>query len=391
MLQIARDKDFTSILKEEQSLTPFYTGLDLQEGSYWWRVGVLSEGSKSAFTPPRTFTILQKLSSPVITQPVASKDVIIYEDSQVASSWLSVENADYYDVKVQDSSGGTVVKKQVQGLTTMLPLEEGTYTMQVQAVSQSAKDEASSSSTFRYSDISHVTFFVRRPQNVSLSLPENDTNIQGLSALRVPVSFSWHSQKDSSSSYTLLLEKRLSDGTRKEVLRKTLTTTSTSVSRLTEGTYIWKILASSKDGIPLDSSERTFTVLPVGSLAQPVLSSPASNFVIGPSYLRQYRTITFSWRAVSGANSYNFVLYKKSKDGSLAAIYESKKQGETSLTLKDLSILDVGDFVWSVTAFSYASDGYEEMSSRATTRTFSIDFNAPSKVETVQPGTMYGE
>ena len=59
--------------------------------------------------------------------------------------------------------------------------------------------------------------------------------------------------------------------------------------------------------------------------------------------------------------------------------------------LKDLSLLDIGDFEWNVTAYSHARDGFEEQKSKVATGNFKIEFALPGKVQTIDPGKLYGE
>ena len=59
--------------------------------------------------------------------------------------------------------------------------------------------------------------------------------------------------------------------------------------------------------------------------------------------------------------------------------------------LKDLSLLDIGDFEWNVTAYSHARDGFEEQKSKVATGNFKIEFDLPGKVQTIDPGKLYGE
>ena len=60
------------------------------------------------------------------------------------------------------------------------------------------------------------------------------------------------------------------------------------------------------------------------------------------------------------------------------------------LRYREYSIFDVGNFEWAVTPYSYAKDGYLEQKGSASVGVFKIDFAAPTKVEGVQPGKMYG-
>ena len=61
------------------------------------------------------------------------------------------------------------------------------------------------------------------------------------------------------------------------------------------------------------------------------------------------------------------------------------------LRLRKLSVLDVGNFEWNVTAFSYAKDGYEERRSPVAKGSFSIKFEAPKQITIDNASRMYSE
>ena len=115
------------------------------------------------------------------------------------------------------------------------------------------------------------------------------------------------------------------------------------------------------------------------------------DFVIGPDYLKKNRSISFEWAKVKDATDYSFVLYQKNKDGSLKRIYSIDKVKSEKLQFKNLDLLDVGNFEWRVKAYCHAKDGFVEMTSDEAVFKFKIDFSLPKKVETLQPGIMYGE
>ena len=164
----------------------------------------------------------------------------------------------------------------------------------------------------------------------------------------------------------------------------------TGLNRLTGGSYSWKIVASTAGGIPLDSQTMNFIIEETPNLPPAILDSPAQNLVMDGSYFRQHRSIDFTWKEVPGATSYTFALYKIDSDGRQKLVYSKKNIKSCEQRLDDLSMLDVGDFEWTVTPFSYAKDGYLEQQGRAAGHRFKIDFASPTRVENVQPGKMYG-
>ena len=143
---------------------------------------------------------------------------------------------------------------------------------------------------------------------------------------------------------------------------------------------------------PVPGMEKVFW--PVDSLpelSRPVLTAPRQNLLMDFAYLRKNRTIVFSWEPVAGASDYSFALYKKEAGGALSPVWSEKGVKNTQVKLKKLSLLDLGDFVWNVTAYSHAKDGYEEQQGRAATGSFRVSFDRPQKVQPIQPEPMYAE
>ena len=159
--------------------------------------------------------------------------------------------------------------------------------------------------------------------------------------------------------------------------------------RLTTGSYTWQVLASTQEGIPINSKEVSFTVSPVASLSRPQLVNPAKAFVMDSTYLKKNRSIPFEWKEVPDATEYNFIIYRKEKNGTLTPVYSEKSVKGTKVRLRKLAVLDVGEFEWNVTAYSFAKDGYEERRSPVAQGTFSVRFDSPKQITTEKTGRMY--
>lgn len=388
VLQVSTRADFAALQLERTVDASYFDNMLLPQGTYWWRVGAkTADGTIEGLTAPRMFTVLAELGTPEFTTPKMNQELIAYNGTPVTFTWNTVSGADYYTVRVVNSKDQVIAQNlSVAGTSAQFVLPDDTYTARLQSVA-----EAVGSSAPRVSSVVSVGFSVRAPLTVVQRLPADNTRIAGLTALREPTVFTWESQKDAASSYRFELRKQQKDGSARVVETQSGKQTRASYDRLTEGTYIWKVYASTADGIPLDSAERTLTIEPVPLLTAPTLTAPKQNVVMDGAYLRTHRTIDFAWNAVNGATAYTFTLSKRNKNGTVKVVMTEKNTTRTSYTLTDLSVLDVGDFVWTVTAASYARDGYEEQRGRVATGTFKIDFASPTKIDTVQPEIMYGE
>ena len=61
------------------------------------------------------------------------------------------------------------------------------------------------------------------------------------------------------------------------------------------------------------------------------------------------------------------------------------------MNYKKLSSLDVGTFLWQVTAFNREKSGFVLQKGKTATGIFTIDFETSGNIETMDPGVMYGE
>ncbi|MBP5174857.1 MAG: hypothetical protein ILP07_02955 [Treponema sp.] len=384
-IQISSSKDFSSVVKEVRTDKLSEKGLDLKEGIWYWRVATTSDG-KTEFSPARKIQILGKLSAPEVESSTSVQEILTNGSSPAKFSWEKVEDADYYILKVYDADGKKVLETKTDKTSiSQGSFTNGTYTWQVQAVSAEKENYP-----VRMSGISKGSFSVRSPDPINLISPATGISIAGLTALRNDTTFTWKKSADA-VSYQLVLSKLNSDGSTRVVEQKNTKGDSASISRLTSGTYTWKVKASTSDGVPISSEERRFVIERLPELPAPTLTSPQKGFLIGPDFLRENRSITFAWNKVSGATVYSFNLYKKTADGKNQAILTRRNLKQNKVELTDFSILDIGTFTWTVTAYSYASDGYEERRSQSSSSSFKIDFSLPEKVETITQGVIYVE
>ncbi len=388
VIQFSSSKDFDSVNIEKELQKTMYENLILSEGGWWWRIAsVNSDGSYSDFTEARHLQILKELSAPEILGIKNNQEILVAAGKPVTFAWNQVSGADYYNVKVLDSKNQIVAEKPAEKNTTAkFNLSDDSYFLKVQAVSAQ-----SDYSPLRTGPVTSLSFSVRRPSPVVTVSPANAAKIDGLTAIRSPVNFSWKNGSDKPAISEFILKKRQNDGSLKTVESSRVTKNTISINRLTPGSYTWQINASTEEGLPVNSQVSSFIVTQVKELAKPSLKNPKNAFVMNSEYLRKNRTITFEWTSIPEATEYNFILYKKERSGKLTPVYSENNIKGTKVRFKELSMLDVGNFVWNVTAFSYAKDGFEERRSQAASAEFKIDISIPAQIKADTPGRMYSE
>ena len=388
VIEVSSTPDFEKIDIERKVEDQTFENMRLPEGEWWWRVAAVdSDGKKSEPSEARHIVVLKELSAPEVVDLKDSEEILVAAGSPVNVEWKPVSGADFYNVKIYDSNNNLVTESPAEEANKiLLNLPQDTYTCRIQAVAAQ-----SGASALRTGPVEVVEFSVRNASPVVALQPAPHSQIDGLAAVKKPVVFTWKEGADKPASTEFVLKRRLPDGTLKVVESINSTKNSVSLPRLPAGSYQWQVLASTDKGIPLNSEVRDFVVDGLPQLKAATLVSPQNNFVMNTAYLRKNRSINFEWKTVPDATEYSFSLYKREADGKLKSVYTEKNIKGTKARIKKLSILDNGIFVWNVTAYSYAKDGFEERRPAVSSGQFKIEFAAPSKIETVEPEKMYGD
>lgn len=385
IIQFSNTKDFNNIQLEKTVSGTTIENLNLAYGEWYWRVATKNTDGTFEYTQPNHLLVHRELVAPVITNIKDNAELVVAKNSPVVIKWSQVQGADYYNIKIFDSKNKLVEEKpEAKGSSANFVLPGNSYTVKLQAVASQTE-----TSPIRTGPVKAVDFSVRNPDLLKAISPLPSAKIDGLTALRNPVSFSWKAGQDKPVESELVIKKRMDDGTQRIVERIKTSKYSAAIPRLTAGSYSWQVLASTAAGLPINSQEMKFTVSTVSSLGKPQLENPRKALVMDSEYLRKNRSISFEWTEVPDATEYNFVLYKKEKNGTLIPVYTEKSVKGTKVRLKKLSILDIGEFEWNVTAFSYAKDGYEERRSPTAQGTFTIKFDTPKQIQAEKSGRMY--
>lgn len=394
IVQVSRDAEFTQIEHEYETEELQLTNLSLPRGKYFWRVGVKTAEGVTGYSAARTFSILDELQKVKFISPLASSKNVIGENENVLISWSKVENADYYKCLVTDADGKTVYKSD--------RLTSTSVRISLKSSADTTKYTSYKASVTPYRDESDyisggagpaeiLSFEIRKPDPIKLVSPVNNVSFDGLQALRTPIRLTYKTG-DTPVRKTLILQKQNANGTWKTIETLTNPSETVELTRLGEGRYQWTVTASNSNGQILNApGYGTFVVQSIPLLKPAVLVNPEPEKIIDSKYLRKNRNITFNWEKVEGATEYEFDLYLVGRDGSYKNIYSANHLKSTSVKIKDLSIFDLGTFEWHVHAYSVAKDGFVEQKGQQSSARFKIQFELPKKVQTKDPGTMYGD
>jgi hypothetical protein len=250
-------------------------------------------------------------------------------------SWDHVEGAEAYlvSVAVDEALQSIVFRRRTTESSLALDgaLSPGLYYV---SVSAEESDQVSPPSAPR-------TLIVANPEPISLVAPAQGAV---LPAGAPSVDVSWRDpnglgryvvELSSDDSFTDILTKADAVGTRG----------SLAVPKGASGTLDWRVSR-------VDDKGARLLVSPVSSVFMPrLLESPVQ---VGPRdgeavdvFVKD--SIEFAWEAEEGANGYRVSLYRMLSGNSVKV--KEWRTSDTSIKLKDLSKLTVGDFSWELTAF----------------------------------------
>lgn len=374
-----------------------YKGVQLGAGTYLWQIKVVDKDTKAeiAKTDARKISVVNPLASPAFVFPKDNAEYIVTPDSVFTFKYENVSDADSYSVKVYNAKTNEIITKVDATDSTFLELPIPQYNeLKNQGeklplkCAVTAFSNEKENSPMRVSRVSNLNFSLKFADKVVLSLPENNSRIAGLAAVRTPVRFSW-AEDENVYKKEFVLTKKMANGTTR-VVNTIQNPKNVSLNRLSPGEYSWTVTAETKDGVSLSADEHfNFTILPVPLRESVSLVSPQNDFLIGPKYLKNNRKIVFEWKKDSEATDYEFALYQKNKNGTLRRIVSEKTRG-TRFVFSDLAKLDVGEFEWHVISYTHARDGFEEQKSKTAKANFAISFDLPKAVKTIDPGELYG-
>jgi hypothetical protein len=315
-------------------------------------------------------------------RPDTARTVSVIDGSTVPFAWDTVAGADYYRCQIFPGAAplgnGTDVPVFEQQFiksgfaeTPLGSFDNGSYHAVIQAF---AVDTDYSTRIIGYTKT--VPFRLHKLKPVELKSPARGSTIEGIDARRTGLRFEWVTG-DQPENLSLVL-KRNGSPYKTDVEWKQ-GSSSVQIDRLPDGKYEWTVKATVEDFdiSPLRAS--TFTVNPIPLLPSSALVTPPNSKEFGPDYLRDTRTISFSWNAVPGATHYRFrILNAKT----LEPVLTREQLSATSFVLEDLSVLDRGDFVWEITAQNYWTDGILEQDGNPARFRFRIELpavRAPTK------------
>ena len=343
------------------------------DGSYAWNIQILDDSGRILVTSPEArFQVRSSFGPPVLTGPLPGSTVSFVGTTSVPLTWDPSPGADAYQV-IFRAPDGTIIGRddRVAGLEVEFNLPEsvgaGEYTVELSSLRNNPPTGASArsgSATYRF----RVGELVRYAAAVP-TFPANGAFLNGLDVISNGLTLRW-SQEPSLGRWTVEL-----DNGRAARLYRT-NQPFLQLDELQAGTYTWRI--SSSDGLGQDAPESITTRFTVGSVPEPgppVVISPASG---ENRDMTGADRLVFDWQDSDDADLWDLVLYVSGSD---EPILRRNGITESRFVLRNLRILDVGDYVLELRARRDYEDIGLNQTSRATrvpfTLSLSISGDAP--------------
>ncbi len=354
-----RRADLRNSARIIQSLTeePKFTMLLPDEGSYIWQVQLLdSQGSVVLESPEGNFKIVRNLNPPTLLYPAPEESISFPTDRIVLLNWLPAEGVDMYQV-VFKSPNGTIVSQDdaVLGLIKEIYIPRnfggGTYQVELASIRENPVNKETG-----ISEKAIFSFNIEDAIKLEAAIPLTPGNGAVINSQDI-------------SSDGLLLQWETSpfltrwavELSRNSSVAQYYPTDSPRVllTELESGQYRWTVHSWDKSNIeaPL-SRANSFTVIDHEYLPPPVIRTPGIGENIDMTGAKNLR---FEWQSASDDAFTELKLYSGDSQLLLFQIADLKN---SFYVLKNLSILDIGDFVLEVT--SYTKSSGKEIARRST-------------------------
>jgi hypothetical protein len=372
-LEVAADPGFQNMV-DQTTTTSTSISRRLKAGAYFFRVSTISEQAGTVPSAASSFTVVkkEKTSPPTPLRPTGDRiGRMLLEKEGLAFSWAGSRDIQSARIEVSPSANFSNIvysgSSETNFITVKQALNEGQYFWRVRGT-----DRAGNATD--YSAV--ASFNVAGVEKVTLRMPPDGTDLDPAAARDQGVQFLW--EGPDYAQFRMMLSQN--PGMAPVISSETLTARGRSVKDLAPGKYFWKVALMSQSGNVLSESEtRSFTILDM--LGVPNLLEPPRGQTVD---MTDKNDLYFRWDAVRGADGYDFTLYRDLPEGRRPIL--NLKTQRPEFLLRDLSILDVGAFSWSVSA--YGKNQISQLSVSNFAITLRMDQGQP---QITTPGVQYTE
>jgi hypothetical protein len=345
-LSIATDRAMKNIVKTMEVRDRGITIDDLEAGVYYWKIKnlyQLADIDTPVESTVRSFSIIRQaaVEAPQLLNPQEGVRVSVISiiNSTLPFSWSNNNEFRKYEFQLSADSGmkNPLVSEKVGGTYYSLKrdIAPGRYYWRVQGMDSRENRHPSAIRTLNISPADEL-------------VPLSPANGEALSpdTVRDGIRFSW---KDPNSGGSYLLEAAADSGMKTGIRSWRTNRTSLLVKDLSMADFHWRVSLLNAQGKVIAASG-TSRAYRAGNLPKPQTASPANGAVVDMSAVN---LLAFSWGKVSGATHYRFTLHHLSGGGVRVLERQTK---DTGISIRQMEILDEGNFFWEIQAMRYEGD-----------------------------------
>ncbi|NCN10031.1 MAG: FecR domain-containing protein [Leptospira sp.] len=343
-IQIAKDQNFSNILKEKETFNNSISFTDLALGNYFVRIiGKASiEGIDQLVSNVNSFSITNRteLVKPTIYEPKNGKSIskLSIPDSGLFFSWKDLNDYKEYNILLSNnvSFSNPIFNKKVSGnfVKVQEDLNPGKYFWKLIGTSQSGNQKESD--VFEFQITNGVNLVLLKPNNGSkVELDDKDK-----------VTLNWKPFANVGETFLEISNnKNMSD----LIINEKVSGTSFDYLTKSSGLYFWRLVW--KLGNERTESEifnfNASKAIPIANLI-----NPSKNQTIN---MTTKDSLDFSWARVNEADLYQLVVTDVSglKEKNIIDV----KLKDTKYILTDLTKLNQGKFRWEVKVLVKNLDG----------------------------------
>lgn len=315
VLEVAKDKDFSKVVFRKE-ISGSSHGMELDPGTYFWRVKVSAAESKT-FSESRSVEIIQ-MKKPAPLAP-STKDKVVYrtEIPTVEFSWKPAEGANHYVFEIAKDKDFNLISYSTETTQTSVKtskLFEGPVYWRVTAVYVNLRQPSS---------ISEFEISRQEIKPPSLLEPASKFVLDYKSfAKKGGLPFRWKAESGEPSRFVLSTTEDLKE----EVSAFETSQTETLVTeKLRPGTYYWSVGYKNNAGHWEYKETRRFEVdVLIAPLESPEILTRKKEFDV------DLETVDLQWSPVPGATQYHFKLVRVDGDAEKTIVEESSTELQKS-------------------------------------------------------------
>jgi len=379
-ISLAADPGFKNIIKTISTGDNSIAVDGLSAGTYYWQVTNVypfPDTGLSVKSPARSFIIKQgtTVKPPEPMNPPDGQRIssLFLAGGMQLFNWQPGDDMKKYVIKIDRDRE---FKKPVISAATSQSFYQlsggiatGTYFWRIEGIDAGGIPHASAERSFIITDAEKIT-----------TVSPADGGIVSVTDNRDTVQFTWN-DPNRGRMYRLELSDK-SDFSR-ILSSHASTATSLSAAGIPRGTFYWRVSLMDKKGKALLRSNIA-SARSTDVLESPASITPADGTAIDMTFSN---TITFSWKKVPSATHYRIIVSHYS-GGFSKKILETETT-DTTYVLRQLELLDEGNFTWEIKALRYAGNKLEN-ESPLRKNYFSITLQSGmEKPEIISPKNLY--